>query len=308
MGNIVLKILSLLVPLLLGYVLKKRKFFEPGDYRILAKITINITLPAAVIVSFSSFKMDFTLLSLAVIAFFSNWFPLLFTYVTTRSMKKDPKRRSLEMLCASGYNMGNFLIPFVQQFMGSGGVAIAAIFDSGNSFMCTGGIYIFTSSVVEADAKKTTIRDVLRKLMHSVPILTYVVMLIISLAGWTVPGFVTVIAQPTGAANAFVSMFMIGLMFEIRFNKEYIKAAVSVLWKKYVCAAILALIFYYLLPFEALVRQVLVLCAFAPVPSVAAVYTEKVKADVELASFVTSCSFLISCVILVVLAAVMGIA
>ena len=307
MGNIVLKILSLLVPLLLGYVLKKRKFFEPGDYRILAKITINITLPAAVIVSFSSFKMDFTLLSLAVIAFFSNWFPLLFTYVTTRSMKKDPKRRSLEMLCASGYNMGNFLIPFVQQFMGSGGVAIAAIFDSGNSFMCTGGIYIFTSSVVKADAKKTTIRDVLRKLMHSVPILTYVVMLVISLAGWTIPGFVTVIAQPTGAANAFVSMFMIGLMFEIRFNKKYVKAAVSVLWKKYVCAAILALIFYYLLPFEALVRQVLVLCAFAPVPSVAAVYTEEVKADVELASFVTSCSFLISCVILVVLAAVMGI-
>jgi len=308
MGNIVLKILSLLVPLLLGYVLKKRKFFEPRDYRILAKIAINITLPAAVIVSFSSFKMDFTLLSLAVIAFFSNWFPLLFTYVTTRSMKKDPKKRSLEMLCASGYNMGNFLIPFVQQFMGSGGVAIAAIFDSGNSFMCTGGIYIFTSSVVKADAKKTTIGDVLRKLMHSVPILTYVVMLIISLAGWTVPGFVTAIAQPTGAANAFVSMFMIGLMFEIRFNKNYIKAAVSVLWKKYVCAAILALIFYYLLPFEALVRQVLVLCAFAPVPSVAAVYTEEVKADVELASFVTSCSFLISCVILVVLAAVMGIA
>ena len=98
---------------------------------------------------------------------------------------------------------------------------------------------------------------------------------------------------------------MIGLMFEIRFDKAYIKAAFGILWRKYFCALLLALVFYFLLPFDGLTRQVLVMCAFAPIPSIAGIYTEQIQGDVGLASFTTSLSFLISCGIMVVLMAML---
>ncbi len=140
MTNIILKLIALLLPVALGYFLKKIHFFGDTDYRILAKIALNITLPAAVISSFSGFHMDLSLLGVAVAAFAANWVVLLFIYFTSWRRKNDPKGRALQMFCGSGFNMGNFMIPFVQQFLGSNGVAVTAIFDSGNTFMCTGGI------------------------------------------------------------------------------------------------------------------------------------------------------------------------
>lgn len=86
--------------------------------------------------------------------------------------------------------MGNFLIPFVQQFMGGDGVAVTAIFDSGNTFMCTGGIYIFTTSVIRTDGQKITIRSVLKKLLQPV-LITYLVMILMAAASIPVPSFIT---------------------------------------------------------------------------------------------------------------------
>lgn len=183
------------------------------------------------------------------------------------------------------------MIPFVQQFLGESGVALAALFDSGNSFMATGGVYIFTTSVIKAEGEKVTLRDIFRKLFHSVPILTYITLIVLALLGTRPPEALVTIVQPTGNANAFVSMFMIGLMFEIRFDKTYIKTALGILWRKYFCALILALAFYFILPFDIMTRQVLVMCAFAPIPSIASIYTEQIQGDVGLASFTTSVSF-----------------
>lgn len=45
MTNIILKLIALLLPVALGYFLKKIHFFGDTDYRILAKIALNITLP-----------------------------------------------------------------------------------------------------------------------------------------------------------------------------------------------------------------------------------------------------------------------
>ena len=199
------------------------------------------------------------------------------------------------------------MIPFVQQVLGSNGVAVTAIFDSGNTFMCTGGIYIFATSVLKTDGKKVTILSVLKKLMQPV-LITYLLMIIMAIAAIPVPEFITTIVQPTGSANGFVSMMMIGLMFEIRFSKEYMKDAFGILGKKYFCAAVISLGFYYLLPFDLLTRQVMVMSAFAPIPSLAGIFTGQIDGDTGLAGFTTSCSFLISCTILTILAAVMGLA
>ncbi len=298
--DILWSLLSLLAPVALGYVLKKKRFFGVRDYQILAKITLNITLPAAVIASFGDFRLDYSLLSLIPLAFLANWATLFFTLATTVHDRKDYRLRSLKMLCAAGFNLGNFLIPFVQQMLGGSGLALASLFDSGNSMMSVGGSYIFTSSVIKAPgSKKLTVGDVLMALLCSVTIPIYLTLVLLALLGIRPPAALVTMVEPTGNANAFVSMFMIGLMFEIRFDRRYLGTALAVLGRKYFCGLVFALIFYFLLPFDETVRQVMVMCVFAPVPSISSVFVERLGGDVELASFTTSLSFIISCVILV---------
>lgn len=307
MTSILYKILAMLIPVGLGYWLKKIRFFGPKDYQILSKIAVNITLPAAVISSFSSFTMDKSLLAVPLLSFLANWLVVLLLYATSLRQKEKPKKRALQMLCGSGYNMGNFLVPFVQQFLGADGVATASLFDSGNSLMCVGGTYVFTAGILRTEGERLTAKDVAKNLLRPV-LIVYFVMIVMAVAGIPVPAPVATIVQPTGNANGLVSMFMIGLMFEIHFSREYFGEALVILAKKYLCGAVLALVIYYLTPFALLTRQVMTLAVFAPIPSLAAIFTEQFDGDVELASFTTSCSFIISCVILTVLITGMGMA
>ena len=304
MQTIVIKLLSMFFPLTLGYVLKLVGFFGPTDYKVLAKITLNVTLPCAVVASFGSQTLDLSLLGVAATAFVLNIVNSLYAVLTSRSIR-DNKLRCLDIISVTGFNMGNFLIPFAQQFMGNTGVAVAALFDAGNSPMCTGGHYIVASSVSRAEGEKLTVKDVVRRLFSSVPLIVYILMILFVLLHIRIPAPVTQICQLTGSANAFVSMFMMGMMFEIHFNREYMSKAAFVLVRKYLFALAAAAVFHFLLPFDPTVRKVLVLCAFAPVPSISAVFTERFHGDVGLCSFITSCSFIISSVIIAVLVAVL---
>lgn len=308
MLTIVWKLLSLLGPVALGYTLKRIGFFGPRDYQIMSKIALNVTLPAAVISSFASTQMDLSYLLLTVIALGIDWSVLLFSWLTTRHLKDRPRDRITAMLCSSGYSLGNFLIPFMQQFMSAASIAMTSIFDIGNSLMCTAGNFIFATSVVKTEnSPKTTVRGVLKKLFSSVLLDVYLVMIALMLLDITIPDPVATIVSTTGSANGFVTMFMIGLMFDVRFEPAYLRAAAEILLRKYGCAIVIALVVFFLFPLPLATRQVLALIAFGPTPCISSVFVEQIQGDVGLASFVTSLSFLISCIAFVILMAGMGI-
>lgn len=53
--------------IILGYVLRKAGFFKEEDFSVLSKITLKITLPAAIISSFSGKEIDLSLLFIAAL-------------------------------------------------------------------------------------------------------------------------------------------------------------------------------------------------------------------------------------------------
>ena len=54
--------------IILGYVLRKKNYFKEGDFSVLSKIVLRITLPAAIVYSFAGKEIDLALLSLALIS------------------------------------------------------------------------------------------------------------------------------------------------------------------------------------------------------------------------------------------------
>lgn len=301
MADILMRAGSFVSIILLGYFLKKIGFFKQEDFTILSRITIRITLPATIITSFAGKEIDMAMLSLVFLAIGCGLIYIAIGFLINR--RKPKEQQAFEMLNLPGYNIGTFVIPFAQSFLGPLGVIAVSLFDTGNAVICLGGAYSLASMVKEGNG--FSLRRIGKALASSVPFVCYVIMLTMNLLKIPVPNLVLSAAGIIGNANAFMAMLMIGVGFKLEGSKSQIGTVVKLLAIRYGVAAVLALIFYYLLPFALEVRQALVILAFSPIGSAVPGFTGELKGDVGLSSALNSIAMVISIVIIVVLLLVM---
>ena len=302
MLDIVMRAGSFVSIIVMGYLLKKIGFFKQEDFSVLSKITIRITLPCAIITSFAGKSIDPGLLSLALIAIGCGVTYITIGFMMNRKNHRD--QQAFEMLNLPGYNIGTFVIPFAQSFLGAMGVITVSLFDTGNAVICLGGAFSIAAMV--KDGCGFSLRRILKALVRSVPFMTYMTMLLVNLLKLQVPGFVMSVAGIGSNANAFMAMLMIGVGFKLELSdKKQVGTIVKLLAIRYSIATVFALIFYFLLPFDLEVRQALVILAFSPIGSAVPGFTEQLKGDVGLSSALNSFAMVISITITVVLLLVM---
>ena len=302
MLDILLRAGSFIAIIVFGYFLKRIGFFTEEDFSILSKITIRITLPCAIICSFAGKSIDPALLSLAFLSIGCGLLYILIAFLINRGHSRE--QQAFEMLNLPGYNIGTFVIPFAQNFLGSMGVIAVSLFDTGNAVICLGAAFSLAAMV--KDGNGFSLKRILRALLRSVPFVTYMLMLLMNLFRLPTPSFVLAVAGIGSNANAFMAMLMIGVGFKLEFgNKQQISTIVKLLAIRYGVAAVFALVFYFLLPFALEVRQALVILAFSPIGSAVPGFTQELKGDVGLSSALNSFAMVISIAITVVLLLVM---
>lgn len=292
---------SFIAIIVLGFLLKKTGVFRESDFGILSKICIRITLPAAIITSFAGKEIDPAMLSLLFIGIGCGVVYVALGFVL--NLRRSKEQRAFEMLNLAGYNIGCFTMPFAQSFLGPVGVITTSLFDSGNAFICLGGAFGAAASV--KDGKGFDFKRIIKALSGSVPFVTYLIMVVMNLVCIPIPGMVVECAGIIGGANSFMAMFMIGVGFKLAGDRRQMGAMVRVLGLRYGVGAVLAAIFYFLLPFGLEVRHTLVILAFSPIGSAVPPFTGELGGDVGLSSAINSISIFISICIYVVLLGVM---
>ena len=215
------------------------------------------------------------------------------------NLRNSKEQRAFEILNYPGYNIGCFSLPFVQSFLGPIGVISCCLFDIGNGFICLGGAYSVASMV--KDGGKFSVKRIFRTLSKSIPFLCFVIMPILCLLHVPIPKAVTSFTEIIGNANAFTAMLMLGIGFKLSADKSQISRIVRVLLVRFSVAAILAALFYFLLPFSAEIRKTLVLLVFSPIGSAVPAFTGEMKSDVGLSSAINSISIICSIVFIVLL-------
>lgn len=285
------KAIAFVMIIVVGYVLKCRGFFHAKDFFMISKIVINITLPSAIISNFSRITMEKSLLLMCVIGFVSNIILVLLGYLINLGGTKEDQ--AFDMVNLSGYNIGNFTMPFVQSFLGPVGFAVTSLFDAGNAVMCTGITYSLASAVL-GTGDKVSIKAVLRKLFSSVPFDSYVVMTTLTIMNIKLPGVLLDFTGTVGSANAFLALLMLGIGFEVNMDKGKVARIIKLLVLRYGSAVLFSLAFFFLMPFSLEVRQALAILSFGPVSSVSPAFTGNLGGDVELASAVNSLSIIAS--------------
>lgn len=297
MLNVLIKAGCYIAIILLGILLRQAGFFKESDFSVLSKIVIKVTLPAALIVNAAGREIDPQLLVLALLGFGGGVLYVCVGWLLSRHADKETQ--AFNMLNHAGYNIGVFIIPFTESFLGATGVMTASIFDVGNAFVCLGGAYGVAAAV--KDGKGFDLKRVLKALAVSVPFLVHIGTVTMNLLHIPFPGPVVDCARIIASANSFLAMLMIGVGFKLTLEKSKLGRIVHILLVRYGIAAILALCFWFLLPFDATIRLALVILAVSPIGSAVPGFTAELKGDFGLSCSVNSLSILISIITIVTL-------
>ena len=297
MLNILIKAGCYIAIIILGIVLRRIGFFKESDFSVLSKIVIKVTLPAALIVNAATRNLEPRLLILVLLGLGGGVIYIAAGWLVSRKADKDTK--AFDMLNHSGYNIGLFAIPFTESFLGATGVMTASIFDVGNAFVSLGGAYGVAAAV--KDGNGFDLKRVLKALAVSVPFLVHIGTVVMNLLHIPFPAPVVDCARIIAGANSFLAMLMIGVGFKLDLDTRKLGRICRVLAVRYGIAAILALCYWFLLPFEKTVRLALVILAVSPIGSAVPGFTEEMKGDVGLSCSINSLSILISIVVIVTL-------
>ncbi len=301
MLDILIRAGSFVAIIVLGYALKKIGFFKQEDVTILSRITIRITLPAAIVMNFAGKDIDPALLSLGLLGLGGGAIYIALGFFLNRNSSKE--QQAFEMLNLPGYNIGTFVLPFAQSFLGPMGVIATSLFDTGNSVVCLGGAYSLAAMVKEG--RGFSFRRIGKALLTSVPFMTYVILFTMNVTRIPIPKPVLSFAEIVAGANAFMAMLMIGVGFRLECSRSQLGRIAKLLFLRYGVAAVLASVYYFVLPLDVEVRQALVILAFSPIGSAVPGFTNELKGDVGLSSALNSITILISIVIIVTLLSVM---
>ena len=301
MQDILVKAACYITIIVMGYVLRKKNFFGPEAFGVLSKIVMKITLPCAIIASSAGKPIDISMLAIVLLGLGGGIVYMILAALVHR--KHSNSQRAFAVLNTPGYNIGTFAMPFTQSFLGSMGVITTSLFDMGNAFICLGGAYGIAASVKEG--KGFDFKRIVKGLAMSVPFMTHLTMVLLNLFHLAPPAPVVSFAQIIGSGNAFLAMLMIGVGFNLSGDRSQFGAIARILSVRYGLAAVLALAFYFLLPFGLEVRQALVILAFSPIGSAVPVFTAELKGDVGLSSAINSIAILISIVVIVALLLIM---
>ena len=283
--------------IILGNVLRRKGFFKEEAFGVLSKTVINITLPASIIASSAGRAMDLSMMLLTVLGLGGGIVYMLAALAVHSRAEKE--HRAFAVINTPGYNIGTFAMPFAAGFLGPLGVQATSLFDVGNAFVVFGGSYSVARAV--KDGGKMDLRGVLTAPFRSVPFLTHLTMVVLNLNGWNMPGPVVELAGIIGNANAFLAMLMIGVGFKLSGDRSQLGRILRILSTRFGLAAVLATLFWFLLPFDPVIRKTLVILAFSPIGSVSPVFTAKLQSDVGLSSAITSISIVISICFMVTL-------
>ena len=287
--------------IVLGMTLRRLGVFKEGDFRVLSTIVIKITLPATIISSFAGQTIDPRLLSLAAIGLGGGILYLLLGFVM--NLRSSREKQSFEMLNLPGYNIGNFTLPFVQSFLGPMGVITTSLFDTGNAVVCLGGAYGVASSVKAGG--EFDLRRVGKALGTSVPFLCYIIVVSLNMLHIAIPGPLIECAGIIANANAFMAMLMIGVGFHISVDREQLGSMIRILSVRYAVSIALAMLCYFVLPFDLQITRTLVILVFAPIGSAIPAFSAELGGNVGLSSAINSISIVISIVAIVTLLTVM---
>lgn len=293
MSEVIFKIFTFLIIIILGFIAKKANFLKKEDGYVLGRLILTITLPCALIVNASAMEFNEFSIFLILLGITCNLLTVFISSIITKD--KSNISRAVYMINSSGYNIGNFAMPFITVFFPSVIVGYACMFDVGNAIMGLGGVYCIASKYIDGSSK-ITINSFIKKMFNSIPLVVYFSLIFISIFKLEIPNSIFSIASTIGASNSVLVMLMIGILLEFNISKKDLKDTVTIILIR-LCVSVLMTLILCLLPIDVMIKKVIIICLFSPVSSAAVIYSRQCDYKGDMPAMVNSISIILSIII-----------
>ncbi|GAB4216594.1 MAG: hypothetical protein OHK0012_19190 [Synechococcales cyanobacterium] len=256
------KALSMFLILIVG-VLFRSKFEDARARAGLRTLILSVALPASIFTSILGIKSDFDFVTPPLFAAAINLFFLGSIWVLVRFWFVDStvqQKRSLMMIFPS-LAPGLTAFPFIEDFLGTNGLAWAAMSDVGNKIFVLFGLYglaVFwgqraSQGLINAD--QFSIQDRIKSLLVAllsepinISILLGFVLMTFGISLETLPQFIGDALSRIGGLTTGLILLFVGLSF--RFNFDELIEVMSVLFVRTGLGFLLSALILHLLPID----------------------------------------------------------
>lgn len=275
----------------LGYLFKRFNILKEKDGEGLSRIVFNLTLPALIVVTFNDIHLDFSLVLLIVSAIVYGG---LIASVGLFVYRKEASRiKGTLMMLVPGFNIGLFAYPLVEGIWGQKGLQYFGMFDVGNAFIVFGLIYIMGSFYSSEDVH-LSVTFIVKKMLKSIPFITYIVVCLLNIANWHLPVPVIHVSRVISAANMPMSLLLLGLYLNFTFDKSYNRLILKLLSIRYVVGLVVGTLLFFLLPMGEMFKYTLLLGFILPTSASVLPYAVEFGYDQRFVGTVSNITVLIS--------------
>ena len=294
--------LYIFIIIALGYLLKRLNVLQEKDGEVIAKLIFKITLPALVLVTLDSAKIETSLTFIPVIVLI---YGIVTSFLGFFVFKKEERElRGSFLMVSLGFNVGLFAFPLVSAIWGKAGLLYFGMFDVGTSFIVFGIAYILGSYFsVEGLSLKPV--EILKKLGKSVPLMTYVIATVLNFSHIHLPDTLIAVASKISGANMPLSLLLLGLYLNFRFEKQFIKPMLKVLTFRYGLGLLFGVALYFFLPLGQMLRYTIMIGLLLPVATSALTFAVEFKYSthsIGLMATISNITIIISIAILYIFA------
>jgi malate permease and related proteins len=279
--------LNIIIIIAFGYLLKRLNILQEKDGEVISKIIFKITLPALVIVTFDSVKIETSLIMLPVIVIIYGMITAILGLLFFKNEERELKG-SLLML-SHGFNVGLFAFPLVYAIWGMEGLTYFSMFDVGASFLVFGISFIF-GSYFSNEGLRLNPLEILKKLGKSIPLMTYIIASILNFSHIHLPDMFIEVASTISGANIPLSLLLLGLFLNFKFDKQFIRPMVKFLAFRYGLGLIVGFVLYFTLPADIMLRSTILIGLLLPVAASALTFAVEFKYSITSIRFIATMS------------------
>ncbi|MHA1272582.1 MAG: AEC family transporter [Promethearchaeota archaeon] len=281
--------------ILIGYIIKKLNIVSEEEGKGIAKIILNITLPALILSVIPKIEFSFEYFYLTLICLIYSGFILLFGFIIFRNLPYEIK--GVLLMTIIGFNIGLFAYPLINGIYGTEGIQYIALFDFGNAFIIFVVIYIIAAkhSPKQINSEyNTDFKYIGKRLLTSVPLLSYIIAIFLNFLNISFPTFISDLLSTLSNANTALTLLLLGIYLNFKFKKSEWKLILKVLAIRYGLGLITGIILFLLLPFNLLFRTILLISLTLPIGMAVVPFAVEYEHDEKLTGIIVNLTIIIS--------------
>lgn len=249
----------------LGYLFKKIRVVGEKEGGLLARLAINFTLPAVLLLTIPDIRWspEFALLPVLNAAVAG-----LFCIAAWGAFRKFTRRvRGMGVMMSPGINIGLFALPLVQGLYGDPGVTHFAMVNMANPFLIFGlSAWLGHRFSNERNRRPLGFVGTVKLFLTSVPFMVFLFAVLLNVTGISLPGFVREIVAVPAVMNRGLALFALGVLLKFRIPAEARRFVARFLAVRYAVGLVAGMSLFFALPFDTLFRTVVAVAFILPVP------------------------------------------